>query len=301
MIKNHYQKWSQLMVILITLLCLLVQVNGESSNRLRIGFWNIRDFSSASRDSDEIEQISKVVHLYDCLAICELNDTHVLEILCKELEKAGGQWNYCQTSKKVGNTSASAEYYGFVYRADKLTLRHDVQTLPEVKIQLAPDKESNFDREPCVGFFKTRDGHFDFSIIVVHITWGSGVAARKGEIKALSNYFKMVRDEQDDDKDVILCGDFNRNVNDQGSLTELLKIPTILDTTDPTPPTKVDSSNTYDHLLLQKQFFTEYEGLHGVYLFDQTMFNGDIPKAKKVCSDHRPVWIMVNISEKDDD
>src|SRR4051812_18084458 len=80
------------------------------SDQLRIGFWNIRDFSVASRNLEELRQIARVAHPIDCLAICELNDTQVLKSVARELAALGGEWEGIQTASKSGNTAGSSEY-----------------------------------------------------------------------------------------------------------------------------------------------------------------------------------------------
>src|SRR5687768_138758 len=102
-----------------------------SSGHLRIAFWNIRDFSNNKADP-QLEQIASIAPAFDCLAICELNGTVILPRLCRKLEKLGGQWSSVQTPHKIGNTPNSSEFYGFVFRTDRLKLKGGVKLLPEL-------------------------------------------------------------------------------------------------------------------------------------------------------------------------
>ena len=45
----------------------------------------------------------------------------------------------------------------------------------------------------------------------------------------------------------------------------------------------------------------EYNQNSGIDMFDETMFNNDDTKAKLAVSDHRPIWAIFNITQKDDD
>src|SRR5437773_1360964 len=93
---------------------LLVSVNSATSQagtHLKIGFWNIRDLSMASRDSSELDQIATVAHAIDCLAICELNDGSVLDTLKSKLKAQGGKWERVQTSAKIHITWGSKTAY----------------------------------------------------------------------------------------------------------------------------------------------------------------------------------------------
>lgn len=80
------------------------------------------------------------------------------------------------------------------------------------------------------------------------------MAYRKSEIKLLKIYFLEVQDSDASDNDVFLVGDFNRNVGDSGSLTELLTVNSMIDTVNADTPTKIKAKNNYDHILFQSQF-----------------------------------------------
>lgn len=273
----------------------------QTGQKLRVGFWNVRDLSVASRDANELNQIASIAHSMDCVALCEVNDGSVIPKLKTRLKALGGNWAYTQTTAKVGNTPSTAERYGFLYRSEKLKVRGKPRVLPELSY-VALGESRPFDREPFVTSFKTLDERFDFTVIVVHITWGAKAGYRIGEIHALTNYFNSVQNGSWTDDDVILCGDFNRNAGDASSLGVLQSaIPGLIDTTSPDVPTKIDTSNTYDHLMFQTNFVTEYTGLHGVIRFDEEMFADDDELASETCSDHRPVWAEFVVPAADDD
>lgn len=276
-------------------------VPSQAGMELRVGHWNVRDFSAKSRSPEALKEIAEVARSFDCLAVCELNDDVVLGKLATEEDALGGQWAEVQTDQKVGNTPGSSEYYGFLYRSDRLKVRAPPRTLPKVDCPVPGEEPHRFDRDPAVCSFATLDGRLDFTMIEVHVTWGEKVEYRRAEVRALKGYFERVRDSDPGDKDVILCGDFNRDVGDKGSLSVLLTEPDMTDTTAPDVPTMVASDHTYDHLLFQTRFLTEYTGRHGVERFDETMFGNDDAKAKKDCSDHRPVWVVLRVPKQDDD
>jgi len=273
----------------------------RSTPELVVGFWNIRDFSIASRSRAELAAIARIAHKIDCLAICELNDTQVLKPFTEELAALGGEWEGIQTASKSGNTPRTSEYYGFVFRSDKLRIRAPPRILPEVTYSVPGETGVHrFDRDPGTCSFATHDGHFDFTLVVVHITWGTKVAYRRAEVRALRSYFLQVEAADPGDRDILLGGDFNRDVGDE-SFDELLSIPSMVDTTDPAPPTVVRGTSTYDHILFRRQYVTEYTGMHGVERFDETDFGGDDARARTAVSDHRPVWVLLRVPDQDDD
>ena len=211
--------WVAIGASCLALICSVHSAASQEGTQLKIGFWNIRDLSTASRNSSELDQIATVAHAIDCLAICELNDGTVLDTLKANL----------QTGAKIGNTPNTAERYGFLYRSDKLKVSGIPHVLPELSYLVPGEAQPRkLDREPFVCSFATLDGRFDFTMIVVHITWGAKAACRIGEIKVLINYFEQVKAESSTDNNVLLCGDFNRNVDDSASLGVLLSsIPTL--------------------------------------------------------------------------
>ena len=277
-----------------------LRVLGDAGSELKIGSWNIRRLSASSRDNDELKKIAQVIHPMDCVAIMELHDDVVLGKLVVQLETMGGTWRRIQTPAKVGNTSYSAEHYGFVYRSDKLKLRGLPQVLPESTLTIPNDPTPwKFDRQPYTVGFATLDNLLDFRVIVVHVTF-HGMPYQRAEVRALKDYFTTVQNSRTTDDDVILCGDFNVNVGDE-SLNDLLSASGMIDTTSSTPGTKIDTTNTYDHLLFQTNFVKEYTGTHGVEKFDETMFGNNDPAASLACSDHRPIWVILKVPQQDDD
>jgi len=309
--KGFVRYWSLAAITLIFLFPCSVPaktVPSQAGTELKLGFWNIRDFSANSRDRQELRMIAQVVTNLDCLAICEVNDVVVLGQLVEALNGQVGTWKAVQTKVKSGNTPSSQEYYGFVYRADKMAAKHKPSLLKEVACPLPEfNKTVRFDREPAECTFATLDARLDFTMMVVHITWGSKkpqkelVACREAEIRALKGYYEKTQAKETKDKDLILCGDFNVSVGDSPALATLLAIPTMIDTTAAAVPTKIDTANTYDHLLFQTSYLSEYTGTHGVIKFDEILFGNDDKLASRTCSDHRPVWIVLRVPEQDDD
>ena len=272
----------------------------QTGSIIQVGFWNIRDLSTSASRNPDFADLARVIHSNDCVAIAELNEKAALTKLTDELNKLGGEWKGAATFNKSGNTTGSKEYYGFVWRSDKLWKQTGVAVLPEQTLTVVGDSQPyRFDREPATCKFVTLDGHMDFTVMVVHITWGSAAKYRRAEVCALTNYFNTTLQKKD--KDVILVGDFNQNVGAQGSLSEVLKLSNMIDTTSSSPPTVVTSANTYDHILFETNYVTEYTGRHGVIQFDQDIFHGDKQAATKACSDHRLVWVQLKVPDKDDD
>lgn len=261
-----------------------------------VASWNIRDFSlSAARNPDfpSIAASLRALHA-DVCAIIELNDPAAAARLAQEM---GTTWTSAATPK-VGRTPGSREHYGFVWDTSHLAMVGDVH--------VDPDPGDAIDREPGWATFRTTDGRLDFTVMAVHITWGSTVGPRQAEIRALRDVWDRTQTATVGDDDLILCGDFNRNVGD-AAFDRLLEVAGMVDAarppgaTAPATPTVIDAASTYDQILLSTAATQEWTGTFTVYAFDELLFGNDDARAKKGVSDHRPVAITLTEPEQDDD
>ncbi len=250
----------------------------------RIAFWNVRDLSVASRDEVELSLIADVIEEYSLVALAEVSDDQVVGELEALLDQRGDAWTY-ELSSRIGDSGASAEHYAFIWREADFRLTES-RELPEV----LTENGDTFDREPFVGVFETVANGWEFALLNVHITWGDGSEYRVAEVRALAQYYGPLAEEFDD---VILAGDLNLNSGDQDGIGWLTEQTGLSDITERSPATKVDSNNTYDHFLLDRDRTDEYTGAHGVDTFDEFLFPGDPRAASTAMSDHRPIWISV--------
>lgn len=256
---------------------------------VEVGWWNIRDLSSASRDDEEIGQIARAMEGVEVLMVGELNDPDALARISQDL---GASWEWAATADKIGRTPNSAEYYGFLWNGAVLELVDGVQ--------VDPDPGDAFDREPAWATFRTLDGGLDFTVIGVHITWGDRVADRKAEVRALRDVWDRVQAATPDDDDLVLVGDFNRNIGDD-AFDRLLAVAGMVRANQDTWPTHISSRTTYDQIFISLDFTREWTGEWETVRFDEELFGNDDRAARLAGSDHRPVWITLAKSETDDD
>lgn len=255
---------------------------------VEVGWWNIRDLSDASRDDQEIADIAAAIRGIDVLAVGEVNDTVALEQIAEEL---GTSWEWAATPNKIGRTTGSREFYGFLWDSDV------AQMVGSVHVD--PDPGDNVDREPAWATFRTVDGTLDFTVIAVHITFGRTVGPRRAEVRQMDDVWNRTQAATPDDDDLILVGDFNRNTNDV-SFDQILAIPGMVRANQDTGPTHVSSNSTYDQIFISLNETTEWTG-EDVFHFDEAFFGNDDAAAQLALSDHRPVWITLVIPEQDDD
>lgn len=251
-------------------------------------WWNIRNLSTTSRTDGELAQIASVLRSAEVVAIGELNDTQVLGRLATTM---GPTWRHT-ASPKNGRTPDTAEHYGFLWNGAVL----DIVGAVQVDTAAA----ATIDREPAWCTFRTNDGHLDFTVIAIHVTWGSTAAGRQEEIRLLPDTWNRVQTATTVDDDLILVGDFNRNVGDV-SFDGLLSVAGVVRAEENPPSTHISGTSTYDQVFLDPGRTTEWSGGMQVHRFDEELFADDDAAASLACSDHRPVSIRLRLSGGDDD
>ena len=254
---------------------------------LRLASWNIRVFSDKSRTDEELAVICEVLGVNDFIAIVELRDQTVLDRAEQMLLEMGRDYDYL-ISEPVGR--GVKERYAFLYDPTRVT--------PVSEGQIFPDPNDVFIREPYYASF--RAGNFDFTVIAVHVIWGSTVKERQAELHELARVYNTVQDADADEQDVILVGDFNRNPTDAKGYGPLLEISTMIQLFQPPEKSHIKDSSLYDNIFFQVVYTSEFTGEQGIDRFDEIYFSNDDDAASRAVSDHRPVWGVFNTGVDDD-
>ena len=259
----------------------------RNTDSIKIASFNIRVFSSNSRDDEELGYIVDVLEKYDVIAVQELRDEEALERTVAMLGNRGKEYEY-EISEKVGRRVK--ELYGFLYR------KGIVRKVTEGR--LYEEENDEFIREPFYATFKA--GNFDFTLITIHVLYGSSKAERRPEVKKLATVYQKIQDEDPAEQDIILLGDFNFPPTDEG-FDNLKSISTMTSLIAPPSKTTITDTSLYDNFWFQQEYVREYAGESGVDRFDEAMFSNDDHKAKLAVSDHRPVWAKFDTGRPDDD
>ena len=105
-VRGQAEEWLALGMLVVALGggWYLVDESISELSFIEVGWWNIRDLSSASRSDAEISQIAECIEEagLEVLAIGELNDPNALDRLSQEL---GSSWEWAATENKIGRTS----------------------------------------------------------------------------------------------------------------------------------------------------------------------------------------------------
>ena len=230
----------------------------NSDTTVKIASWNIRIFSNGSRDDVELKQICQIIIKYDLLAIVELRDQVILQRTESMLETMGRDYDY-EFSTAVGR--GVKERYAFLYDKEKFKV-----IKPGV---VFPDPDDAFIREPFYATFKVDE--FDFTIVVIHVIWGSKVADRQAEISKLGDVYTAIQEQDENEQDILLVGDFNRRPGDE-SFAKLETIPSMEHLFSLPAKTNIRDTKLYDNIWFQSRYVTEYNGTKGIDKFDETFF-----------------------------
>ena len=273
-----------LFLILFAISLIFGQVPNEADNEISIATFNVRIFSTNSRNDEELYQICNILKEFDFIALQEVRDQEIIDRTVAMLKRDFGLKYFSLVSKGVGR--GVKERYAFIFRADKVVFMLDAEIIN--------DDEDLFIREPFYAKFKAKK--FDFWAITIHSVYGDRVADRRAEAFLLDDVYRFVQD-LDGENDILLMGDFNLSPDDKG-FGELLALEgmTAINTTIPTSI----KDRLYDNIWFQSQYTKEYTGEFRVFKFDEDLYGIDDKAASLAVSDHRPLWAIFDTSVDDD-
>ncbi len=238
-----------------------------------------------------ITQAAQVVSMFDITALMEVMSEDGVEELKEAVEKESGKkWEYI-ISKRAAGREKYQEYYAFIYQKDRVKL------LKEHGFYLEK-KEDDFQREPYGCDFKI--GNFDFTFVVVHLTFGDEKSEREREAVQLGEVYDYFQKINGKENDLLLAGDFNLPAYDSSFKKLLAHKDGIFYGIDPGIKTTIGKngfSSSYDNIFYCYKYTKEYSGNSGAFDFT----NGNYKKVRKEISDHLPVYMEFNIGNRDDD
>ncbi|RLA92232.1 MAG: hypothetical protein DRG69_09155, partial [Deltaproteobacteria bacterium] len=246
-------------------------------NQIRIGTFNIEKLGRSN--PYQAKNAAVILKNYDLIAVQEVMNygsskenpygKKGIEALEKIVEYLGKDYTYVVSFPPKGTYKAEKnkafstfEYYAFIYNKSKLQLikaylwDEEVHPLKELENQ-----ERQFDREPFIASFSTKEGKLDFTIISVHVA-SPKQKHRPAEIKRLSFVYNTIQEENPYQNDVILLGDFNTpsDTKEWDWLTRNSSLKCIVSINTPTTINKRKgtlSKNQYDNICYQPKFTEE--------------------------------------------
>ena len=262
----------------------------DNEEEITIASWNIENFGRTKlNDPERINIIVSTLKKYDIITIQEFRDA-TLTLSNELIDKinATGENYKVVASDRVG-TPTRKEQYLFVYNDDVIDFVPDT-----TGYGIEPNNE--FAREPFYAMFKA--GNFDFYLMTIH-TVPTQVST---EVPALKVAYEDLQTKTTDEDDIILLGDLNAKApgvtaGSYITMDSIALIPNIVFTIK--EETNTRGGRSYDNIIFQGNYTTEYSDSCGVYAFwiDYNLSEDDGFRI----SDHRLVWAKFRIDLVDDD
>lgn len=249
-----------------------------------IGSLNTLHLGWAGKDNSKL---AKVISSFDLICLQEVMSEHGIKQVEKEVEKITGKdWDYLLSPYSVGER-AYREYYGFLWKKEKVKLLKDLGFYPE-------KNKNDFTREPYGAIFKI--GNMDITLVTCHLVYGDNIKERRSEADKLYdvyNYFQSINNEE---QDVIILGDFNLKGTDKSffrlkSIDQIRNI--FYDHMKTTLNKEGELVSAYDNIFVSK-YTTEKEIETNFVLYQHPL------REYRKISDHLPVGIIVNTGKDDD-
>lgn len=252
---------------------------------LSIASFNIQVFGvSKMKKPEAVGILVDVARRFDVLAIQELRatDQTIVPQFVDLINAEGSQYEYV-VGPRLGRTN-SKEQYVYIYDAARIELD------PE-SVYTVADPGDLLHREPLVARFRVRgvppDQAFTFSLVNIH----TDPDDTDIELDALADVFVAVQNDGSGEDDIILLGDLNVDQRKMGRLGGLPGIGwTVTD-----QPTNTRETATYDNIVFDTRYTTEYTGYSGVMSL-QSEYQLTMDQAL-VVSDHYPVWAEFSVHE----
>ena len=257
----------------------------NATGTIRIAAFNIQVFGEAKINNPEVMPIVvEILKNFDLIAIQEIRaQQDVCQALVQMLNR-DGRYRYDYVIGPRLGRSSSKEQYAYIF--DMATVEVD-----RAQLYTVDDRNDLLHREPLVGWFRARgpQPHEAFTFTLVNVHTDPDEVDR--ELDVLDDVFLAVRDDQRQEDDVIMLGDFNAHNTKLGQLGQLPGLVCVVNNTH----TNTRGDKQYDNILFNRTATTEFGGRGGVFDFLR-QYNLTLEQALAV-SDHLPVWAELSVYE----
>lgn len=279
----------------------------KTSDKLLIATWNVANLGLQKRWNEHYKLIAEIISWFDVIAIQEANDN--LEGLNNiELELPN---HYDLIFSDAGGNNERSAFIFDNQKIDRLQLVAEISIPPKdykhIKLDGVKTKFTGFDRNPYLCSFQWKNHKLIF--ITVHSFFGSekkaDVERRSLEAFAISRYADLRKNSKYAfSKNIITMGDFNIPKIEQGDQTydALMKRGLQLPDHSTQIYSNINDDKQYDQIAFLPYLKSKITA-NGVFDFDSAMFpdlwQSNVSNFKKYVkyymSDHRPMWIQLNL------
>ncbi|NQT84405.1 hypothetical protein HQ563_15380 [bacterium] len=234
-----------------------------AENEIIVGSFNMEwlGHTNKARSLYDIQCLAKYIRALEVDVLC-CQEIHPQGDTCKSgqpdwedlLATLGDEFD-----KHVG-TTGSNQHLAFIWRKDRVELTNVGKLKGISRKQTSNGK--TFPRIPLTAFVKSKSGGVDFRIITVHLFFGKN-QARYEEAVQLNEWLNDYNDNGDD-KDVLIIGDFNTKPMGEGESGNSTTINNMVNddvwiclSDDYYEYTTPSSRERYDHAFITEDLFDE--------------------------------------------
>lgn len=330
-IKSYY------IIILFGYILLFTQIIW-AAEYIKVGTFNIANFGDRDEYKRSLISLVNIINEMDAdvIAIQEVEPNELgseqVSRLTTLLNKAAKFYDKNHYDFAIADDYTGDETVAFLWR-EPVTLESEISLLEHDEDPDGNGKRT-FQRVPSVALFNA--GDYDFYIVNCHLYTklsGSESEGRAAEYDALVTWLEELAEEVE--KDAIVLGDFNRFLKNKKSWKHLMidghdeffRFPLLegikseVSAFDPkkshAPEDKYSTTTSskspmiYDQILISEGSYNEFtQSLQfgvdvGIIVFDNDKqyewFIDNWHNAIALLTDHRPVWIRMQIDKGDDD
>ena len=289
----------------------------RTPKNMLLASWNLCNLGDDKqrRSTSDLILMAEMMRPFDLIAVQEIKDNFrpFREVVCL----MGPDYDYVITDR-AGND----ERLGFIFdrtRVSRLQLAGELVILKNERKTVTVKYNSEDTKAKLTGFSRNpyivafRSGQFSFTLVNVHILWGSG---KKGYLRRIAEVYNLAAwaNERVTDKahrtfdhDIILIGDFNipkANTKDRVG-RQLFEFGMQLTKHGSQTGSNLSGSRHYDQIAFHPQHTKEkFTGRSGVFDFDKAVFRNIWKNhrdhftefTKFHLADHRLIWSEWNNS-----
>ena len=288
-----------------------IKIPASKPNNLLLATWNIANLGAQEREPAHLKILAEILSWFDLVALQEIkgNSQHFQEIV----KLMGPRFHFIFT-----DASGNNERMGFIYRKSKVQIREEVAELAippvdykNIKLPGVPDKFNGFDRSPYLVSFRVKK--FEFSLLNVHLYFGNeretaSINRRCLEAFCVGRWVELrSKSKYSFSCNVFALGDFNLPMIDEKNPVYKALVSKGLQLPDHSSKiySNLNNDKAYDQIAFLPGMKSNILN-HGIYPFDNAVF-ADIYNSKTAVefrsyikyylSDHRPMWIELDIKE----
>lgn len=260
-------------------------IPARTSSTIIVGSFNLQRLGpSKLSDAWVMDKLATIIRQFDVIALQEITsvDQRTLPILVNLINSQGVNYSYT-ISPRIGREGTGYyEQYAFVFDASRMVGGQDYS-------YVVNDDRDMLHREPFVGRFRSLypNQPFAFTLINVH----TDPDEIKTEIPVLADVYRIVRQYEYPEDDVILLGDLNVGPNKMEAIRQIPGIVPLV-----TVPTNTRQSKSLDNIIIDQTTSVEFTGRAGTVDMAQ-MFGIQLSDTERI-SDHLPVWAEFTAGER---